>query len=267
MHGLGDTSAGWESTADMLADQLPHVKFIVPTAPTRSITLNMGMSMPGWYDIKSLGAGDEDLSPTRVLDTCDGIEDSRAAVEAMLEAEHRATGLPYNRMMLGGFSQGGALSLYTGLQIDIEKRLAGLVVMSGYLPNHTNLKVTAGMDSLPILHCHGREDPLVRFHYAEHGRKYLVDTQGFSAYNLKGYSRLEHSVNNDVIRDVLNFLRETLPAGAQYVPPPKEFTTMSVKELKAAVAQANLGRQCVGFSEKAEFVDLLTGHYKAPHVK
>jgi len=117
MHGLGDSSAGWESTADMLSDQCPHIKFIVPTAPTIPITLNGGMSMPGWYDIKSLGASDEDLSPTRVLDTCDGIEKSRAAVEAMLEAESRATGLPYNRMMLGGFSQGGALSLYTGLQV------------------------------------------------------------------------------------------------------------------------------------------------------
>lgn len=59
----------------------------------------------------------------------------------------------------------------------MEKKLAGLVVMSGYLPNHTNLQVTTGMGDLPILHCHGKQDPLVRYHYAEHGRKYLVEQQ------------------------------------------------------------------------------------------
>ena len=126
--------------------------------------------------------------------------------------------------------------------------------MSGYLPNHTNLKVTNGLNEMPILHCHGRQDPLVRFHYAEHGRKYLVEQQNFASYTLKGYNNLEHSVNNDVIRDVLNFIQQSLPAGAEYVPPPKEFISMSVKELKVAVSQAGLTRQCVGFSEKQDFV-------------
>mgnify|MGYP003386073639 CR=1 FL=1 len=153
------------------------------------------------------------------------------------------------------------------VQIDVEKKLAGLVVMSGYLPNHTNLKVTGGMSDIPILHCHGRQDPLVRFHYAEHGRKYLVDQQSFASYTLKGYNNLEHSVNNDVIRDVLSFIQRTLPPGAEYVPLPKEFCSMNVKELKAAVGQAGLARQCVGFSEKQDFVELLTGHYQGPHAK
>ena len=78
----------------MLSDQLPHVKWVLPTAPSRPITLNMGMAMPGWYDIKSLGsdADEQELSPTKVMDPCDGIAESRTAVEAMLEAEHLSTG-------------------------------------------------------------------------------------------------------------------------------------------------------------------------------
>lgn len=110
MHGLGDSASGWESTADMLADQMPHIKFILPTAANRPISLNMGMSMPGWYDIKSLG-------PDKHLDPCDGIEDSRQIILDILEKEHVEVGMPYHRMLLAGFSQGGAMSLYTGLQV------------------------------------------------------------------------------------------------------------------------------------------------------
>ena len=120
MHGLGDTASGWESAAEMLSDQLPHVKFILPTAPTRPITLNMGMPMPGWYDIKTLGDTDNN---SKLHDPCDGIDTSRSYILELLEKEHLGSGasdstsIPYSRMMLAGFSQGGALGLYTGLQV------------------------------------------------------------------------------------------------------------------------------------------------------
>lgn len=74
-------------------------------------------------------------------------------------------------------------------------------------------------------------------------------------------------MNNDVIRQVLTFIQQSLPPGVEHVPPPKEFINMSVKELKTAVAQANLSKHCVGFSEKSDFVNLLTNHYQGPHAK
>ena len=122
------------------------------------------------------------------------------------------------------------------------------------------------MESLPILHCHGISDPLVRFHYAQHGQQYL-QSQGFSSYSLKGFNNLQHSVNNDVLRDVLVFLSTGLPHGPEHLPAPKPFADMSVRELKGAVRDAGLARRAVGFSEKREFVDLLTEHYKGPHVQ
>lgn len=277
MHGLGDTASGWETTAEMLADQMPHVKFILPTAPTRPITLNMGMSMPGWYDIKTLGSGDAnaDASNDKLHDPCDGIDSSRETVHSILEAENAEAGVPWDRMILAGFSQGGALALYTGLQLPVERRLAGLVVMSGYVANHTNVRVTQGLQDLPILHCHGKDDPLVRYDYAALGKQMLAKQGISSSYVLKSYDRLEHSINNDVLRDVWAFLQQRLPAGPEHVgrmmpPPPKPFAEMSVKELKAAVAEAaggSLRAQAVGFSEKREFVELLEKHYGGPTVK
>jgi predicted esterase len=72
------------------------------------------MSMPGWYDIKTLG---DSNGNSKLHDPCDGIDDSRQTILQILDAEHSTSGVPYDRMMLAGFSQGGAMSLYTGLQV------------------------------------------------------------------------------------------------------------------------------------------------------
>ena len=129
---------------------MPHVKFILPTAPTQPVTMNMGMPMPSWYDITGL---DE-----RSNENCAGIAQSQSTIRDILSTEHSATGLPYHRMVLAGFSQGGALSLFTGMQLEKEKKLAGIVVMSGYLPAAAQFDITEGLEDTPILHCHGEAD-------------------------------------------------------------------------------------------------------------
>jgi predicted esterase len=123
LHGLGDTSHGWAGAMHRLATALPHVRFICPTAPTRPVTLNMGMQMPAWYDLTGLGK--------RENEACDGLDDSRHSIMALVEAEIDA-GIPADRILLGGFSQGGACSLYCALLAEVS--LAGVVCMSGYLP-------------------------------------------------------------------------------------------------------------------------------------
>ena len=138
---------------------MPHVKFILPTAPTQPVTMNMGMPMPSWYDITGL---DE-----RSNENCKGIQESQKRLQSILEQEHQTTGLPYNRMVLAGFSQGGALSLFTGLQLPKDQKLAGIVVMSGYLAGAKQFQLTDGLQDIPILHCHGTLDPMVRFPMAE----------------------------------------------------------------------------------------------------
>lgn len=127
---------------------MPYLKFILPTAPTQRVTMNMGMPMPSWYDIVGL---DE-----RSNENCKGLAESRATLEGILEKEHDSTGLPYSRMVLAGFSQGGALSLFTGLQL--EQKLAGIAVLSGYLP--ATKQCQPKHFDVPIWHGHGTQDPV-----------------------------------------------------------------------------------------------------------
>ena len=106
-HGLGDTASGWEDTLRGLQRRLPTTRFILPTAPTRPVTVNGGMPCPAWYDIVS-------LSRHREEEACDGLLESQARLHALV-AEQGAAGIPPHRVVLAGFSQGGALSLFAGL--------------------------------------------------------------------------------------------------------------------------------------------------------
>ena len=106
--------------------------------------------MPSWYDITGL---DE-----RSNENCAGIETSQNTVKEILTKEHESNGLSYNRMVLAGFSQGGALSLFTGMQLSAAQKLGGIVVMSGYLPAAKQFQITQGLEDTPIMHCHGESD-------------------------------------------------------------------------------------------------------------
>ena len=212
--------------------------------------MNMGMSMPSWYDIVGL---DE-----RSNEKCNGIEESRSTLVGILEKEHSNTGLPYSRMVLAGFSQGGALSLFTGLQMPSEQKLAAVVVMSGYLPAAKSFKLTPGLEDTPVLHCHGSLDPMVQIGMATKSREHVMEA-GAKDYELKQYP-IQHTVSPAEIADVLKFLQSKLPPDDTCRIKVKEPSEMSVKELKAAIRQANLGSKAVGLMEKSEFVRLLEDH-------
>jgi len=245
-HGLGDSAEGFVDVAEQMAERMPYLKFIMPTAPTQPVTMNMGMPMNSWYDIVGL---DE-----RSSENCKGLPESRARIESILQTEHETTGLPYNRMMLAGFSQGGALSLFTGLQLD--QALAGIVVMSGYLPAASQLKVKHV--SLPIFHGHGTSDPLVQISMAEK-TKSLLTQMGVQNYTLKRYP-IQHTLSMDELADVMKFVAKVLPPDETCGVKVKDPTEMSVKELKAAIKKAGLGSKAVGLMEKQEFVKLLQNH-------
>lgn len=225
---------------------MPHVKFILPTAPTQPVTMNMGMPMPSWYDIKGL---DE-----RANEDCKGISESKARLEAILAKEHSDTGLPYNRMLLAGFSQGGALSLFTGLQLD--QAIAGVVVLSGYLPAAS--KFSPKQLKVPIWHGHGTMDPMVQFPMAQKTKQRLSEV-GIENYTLKTYP-IQHTVSPDELRDMMQFAARVLPPDDSCRVKLKDPKDMSVKELKAAIKNAGLGSKAVGLMEKGEFIKLVEDH-------
>ena len=229
---------------------MPHLKFILPTAPTQAVTMNMGMAMPSWYDITGL---DE-----RSNENCKGIEQSRDRLVDILRHEHETTKLPYSRMVLAGFSQGGALSLWTGMQLS--EKIAGILLMSAYLPAAGKFHVTPGSEDTPILHLHGTNDPLVTLAVAQKSQTLLLKTKGATKYELKTYPGLQHSINMQELADAQKFLETVLPPDDSCKVVLKDPNEMSVKELKAAILKAGLGRKAVGLMEKHEFVKLLQEH-------
>ena len=213
--------------------------------------MNMGMAMPAWYDIVGLDKRSNEI--------CPGIEESQQRILDILKAENDL-GIPYNRMALAGFSQGGALSLYTGMQLPPESGpLAGIVLMSGYLPHASGFNITPGAENTPIFHGHGAVDPLVQISAAKESQSHVTE-KGSTNYKLEIYEGLAHSANPKEIGDVLAFINEILPPVDECYIKLKDPSEMSVKELKAAIVKAGIASKAVGFSEKSEFIELLTSH-------
>jgi predicted esterase len=248
MHGLGDTADGWLDTAEEIVSRFPYIKVVLPTAESRSVTLNMGARMPAWYDITGLSAD-------RASEDCEGLPESMAIIKSLMETEN-ALGISYTRMILGGFSQGGALTLSTGLQLPVDKKPAGLLVMSGYLPAASKFNLTPGLEDVPILHTHGNVDPVVQYNWAIQTRNAII-SRGIKNYELKTYDKLGHGINQELLEYAQQFISKILIDDPSLALKPKEFSEMSVKELKIAIRNYNLGQQALGFSEKNEFVKLL----------
>ncbi|HQR11251.1 MAG TPA: alpha/beta fold hydrolase [Casimicrobiaceae bacterium] len=167
LHGLGDDGNGWSQVVGALG--LPRtkaVRFLFPHAPVMPVTINNGMSMRAWYDFK-----DADFSSRADLA---GVRKSQAHVEALIAREEQR-GIAARRIVLAGFSQGGAIALYAGLRHPA--RLAGIVALSTYLIDGPSLATEAAPANrdVPIFMAHGTQDPVVRFAWAEMSRRALDD--------------------------------------------------------------------------------------------
>lgn len=169
LHGLGASGHDFEPLVEELdLRAVGDVRFVLPHAPERAVTINGGYLMPAWYDILSIAAG----SGARQEDES-GLRASQALVEALI-AREVARGVPARRIVLGGFSQGCAMTLMTGLRY--RERLAGLIGLSGYLPLAS---LTAGEREpanadVPIFLAHGRQDDVIPLPLAVASRDALV---------------------------------------------------------------------------------------------
>ncbi|KAJ1894454.1 hypothetical protein LPJ66_005180 [Kickxella alabastrina] len=201
IHGLGDSGYGWKDMAADLSSKLPHVKFILPHAPEQPVTINNGFRMPSWYDIKSLSkiANDDDEV---------GMNASMMKINQVIRSELDA-GIPANRIVLGGFSQGGAMALFTGLQSEFQ--LGGLVVLSGYLPMRERLlaRATDCSKKIPIFQGHGTADEVVMYQYG----KVTSDALTNSGYNIEfnSYDYMGHSACSQELDDLKDFLQKNIP--------------------------------------------------------
>ena len=201
MHGLGASGDDFSALVPELdlAGCRP-IRFVFPHAPVMPVTINNGYAMPAWYDI---------FAPDLVRrEDATGIARSGRAIEALI-AREVARGIPARQIVLAGFSQGCAMTLYTGLRHPA--RLAGMVALSGYLPLAGTLATErhpANFDT-PIFMAHGTADPVVVLPRAEASRDALVAL----GHPVQWHTYpMPHSVHPREIADISRFLQQVLPA-------------------------------------------------------
>ena len=199
LHGLGADGHDFEPIVPELAPglQLP-LRFVFPHAPLRRVTVNGGMTMRAWYDIVTLDRdGPQDES---------GIRGSADLLVGLVEREHDR-GVPYDRIVLAGFSQGGAIAAHAALRFP--HRLAGLMALSTYLPLQGSLddevfnNPSAQPRELPVFMAHGSFDPMLPMALGQHSRA-LLDAAG---YRVEWHDYpMAHAVCAEEIADIRNWL-------------------------------------------------------------
>jgi phospholipase/carboxylesterase len=199
LHGLGADGHDFEAIVPELG--LPGdlgVRFVFPHAPVRPVTPNGGMRMRAWYDILGLDHGSRQDEP--------GIRESAEIAHGLVRRE-RARGVRADRVVLAGFSQGGAIALFAGLRHP--ERLAGILALSTYLPLPGALDAEAhpANAAVEVFMAHGRHDPLVPLSLAEQSKDALRrrgQTVDFRTY------AMPHSVSAEEIADIRVFLLRVL---------------------------------------------------------
>ncbi|HEX8013206.1 MAG TPA: dienelactone hydrolase family protein [Casimicrobiaceae bacterium] len=200
LHGLGADGNDFVPIVPEL--KLPSalaVRFVFPHAPVRAVTINNGMRMRAWYDIAAA-----DLTNRADLA---GVRQSQGELEALVEREI-ARGICAERIVLAGFSQGGAIALYAGVRH--AERLAGIMALSTYVisPDKLAGEASAANRGVPIFMAHGTADPIVRFQWGEASSR-LLEAGG---YDVEWHAyRMEHSVCLEEVQAIGDWLRKVLP--------------------------------------------------------
>lgn len=199
LHGLGADGDDFKPVVPELRmpEAIP-VRFVFPHAPERSVTVNQGMVMRAWYDITGFELESREDNA--------GIRDSAEHVNRLILREQER-GIPFSRIVLAGFSQGGAVALHTGLRFP--QTLAGIMALSAYLPlaDTVDTEISEANRSTPIFMAHGTLDPVVPVQMGKMTFDFLVH-EGFKP-SWKDYP-MPHAVCPEEIRDIGVWLQSRL---------------------------------------------------------
>ncbi|NBT54153.1 MAG: carboxylesterase [Betaproteobacteria bacterium] len=199
LHGLGADGHDFASLVPELdLSGCPPIRFVFPHAPSMPVTVNGGYVMPAWYDI---------LGPNLISQQdAAGIQSSERAIVALI-AQEVARGIPAERIVLAGFSQGCAMALHTGLRLP--QRLAGIMALSGYLPLADRLAAERhpANAQTPVFMAHGTQDPVVVIARGEASRDALAALGQPVAWH--SYP-MPHSLHPQEIADISAFLAQVL---------------------------------------------------------
>lgn len=193
LHGLGADGHDFEPIVPEL--HLPAglpLRFVFPHAPVRPVTINGGMSMRAWYDIISLDAeGRADAA---------GVRESTAILDDLI-AREKERGIDANKIVIAGFSMGGAVAINTALQTN--ENLAGLMALSTYLPLPSEVDESVGNRELPVFMAHGSFDPMLPMQWGQLSADKLTE----AGFTLEWHDYpMAHAVCPEEIRDIREWL-------------------------------------------------------------
>ena len=199
LHGLGADGHDFEPIVpDLRFGEHTDIRFVFPHAPVRPVTINGGMPMRAWYDVMSLDrSGPQDEA---------GIRESAAMLKLLVEREHER-GVGYDRIVLAGFSQGGAIAMFTAMRF--REKLAGLLALSTWMPLAATIdeEVVSSPASqprdLPILMAHGSFDPMLPIASGRHARD-MLQQAGFTV-QWHEYP-MAHAVCGEEVAEIRNWL-------------------------------------------------------------
>lgn len=200
LHGLGADGHDFEPIVPEIVRPGERAwRFVFPHAPRRPVTINNGMSMRAWYDLQGLDR--------RAAEDLAGFKDTDAHLHWLIDRE-RERGIPSTRVVVAGFSQGGAVSLYAAPRFP--EKLAGIVALSCYLPLESRLdgeRVPAN-DATPIFLAHGRDDTVLPMNLGVQAR----DSLSSRGYSVEWHEYpMPHAVCAAEIADIRGFLLRVLP--------------------------------------------------------
>ena len=199
LHGLGDSGAGFSPIVPVLSLPQEHtIRFVFPHAPEQAVTINQGAVMRSWYDIKSM-----DLHNRADLKD---VQTSEEMIHHLIQ-EQLDNGIASNKIILAGFSQGGVMSLFTGLRYP--KKLAGILAMSCYLANGDQLppQLSKANKQTPILQHHGEQDEVVPFDAGQMANRLLLE----NGYQVEWESyAMPHTLIAEQLTDISNWIQKTL---------------------------------------------------------
>jgi phospholipase/carboxylesterase len=207
LHGLGADGHDFEPIPPLLG--LPHVRFVLPHAQPRPVTINNGFVMRAWYDILALDF-------TGVRESESDIRASQAQVEALIRRENER-GIPSERIVMVGFSQGGAMALHVGLRWP--ERLAGIVGLSAYLIMADRLadERSPANASTPMLICHGSQDGVVPVWLGKAAFEQIATLDPERPITWRDYP-MDHAVCPEEIAEIARFLHAQIGAATGVQP-------------------------------------------------
>ncbi|MDO9321462.1 MAG: alpha/beta hydrolase [Pseudomonas sp.] len=198
LHGLGADRYDFMPVAETLQQRLPSTRFVLPQAPTRAVTINGGYAMPSWYDILA-------MSPARAINR-EQLEASTQQIIQLIETQ-RDSGINPARIILAGFSQGGAVVLHTAF-LRWNGPLGGVLALSTYAPTFNDeVQLPADKKQLPVYCLHGRFDDVVLPAMGRAAHDYLL-SQGVPV-TWQDYP-MSHEVLSEEIQDIGNWLATVL---------------------------------------------------------